>query len=427
MRRAIASLTCRVIITSCTSTLSDPPTSVQPVDSTAQPSLESTSTTTTEVLEGGWIRLPHNEGAFGRAQDQVVNSLGAGPSGFVAVGVDERHGSLDEAAVWMSPDGEDWSRVRRDPSFLDAELRDIVWYAEVATFVAIGNQSSEGAVWLSPDGRSWERVAVLPFDQPGGGIEVESVIDAGPGLIAVGREWLGEGSSVPAAWTSADGRSWERADVNVADLDTDHENGIVDVAGDQGSFLAVGFAATSASEIAPALWSSTDATIWQQVEISDEDARLSQLNAIETEDGMIVMVGESRDEGVDARAWSSTDAGDAWTRIEVETGSVGIPVLMDVTPIRGGWLAVGADGTTLRPQTIAAIWLIQPDEVSPWIRYDARHDSLRPAGSASGVVMTAATSDGVTVVAAGFEGRDCVERFSGCDLDAAFWMWEIGS
>jgi hypothetical protein len=427
MRRAIASLTCLGIITSCTSTLSEPTTSVQTAGSTTQLSLESTSTTTTEVIEGGWLRVPHNEGAFGRAQDQVVVAIAAGPSGFVAVGVDERRGNLEGAVVWMSLDGQDWSRIRQDPSLVDAEMRDVVWHPAIDRFVAVGNQSSEGTVWWSPDGTSWERVALLPFAQPGGGIDIQSVIDAGPGLLAVGREWLGEGSSVPAVWTSADGRSWVQGDVDISDLDTEHKNGIVDVAGDQGSFLAVGFTATSASDRAPALWISTDATTWQQVEIGDEDAALSQLNAIEAEDGMIVMVGESRDEGVDARAWTSEDAGDTWARIEVETGLVGIPALMDVTPIPNGWIAVGFDGTTLRPETVAAVWFIRSDDGSVWTRYNARHQSLRPGIPTVAVVMTSVASSNGAVVAAGYEGRDCVERFSGCDLDAAFWMWEIGS
>jgi hypothetical protein len=136
---------------------------------------------------------------------------------------------------------------------------------------------------------------------------------------------------------------------------------------------------------------------------------------------------------VDARAWTSEDAGDTLTRIEVETGLVGIPALMDVTPIPNGYIAVGFDGTTFRPKTVAAVWLFQEDGESGWMRYEARHDALHPedsvvgvAKTSVGVVMTAVVSREGVVVAGGYEGRDCVERYSACDLDAAFWVLRIG-
>lgn len=169
-----------------------------------------TSTTTQSPVIGG-----EDPGLVGTGAD--VRAIAVGPLGLVAVGEDPRRPDInedDEAAVWVSSDGSVWNRVETDPSFVDGAMTDVVWYEAEGVFVAVGTHVSEGAVWHSADGISWSRVALLTFSGPGGGIELDSIVTLGTGLLAIGREWLDAGSFIGAQWTSDDGTSWERVDLD---------------------------------------------------------------------------------------------------------------------------------------------------------------------------------------------------------------------
>ena len=400
------------------------------VESTTTISFSVSSTVSTfppvsQVDDEGWLRVPHDEGGLGGSADQLVTGLAAGPSRLVAVGSELGAADVPKAITWVSSDGLSWTRVEQ--SILDAEMRDVVWYAAADVFVAVGHQESDGAVWTSPDGSSWTRVALFPFANPAGGVEVESVVAEGSGLMAVGREWFGEGESIPAVWTSLDGETWDRASVDVTDTDQGIENGMVDVVGYEGGLLAIGFVGVSTSSSQPAIWQSIDGAAWRRIDLVGSDANDSTLNAIAAAGGSIVMVGESDAEHVDSRAWVSEDLGQSWTRIEVETGPVGIPDLKDVTRTEWGWVAVGDDSATRHEyqELIAAVWY--KEDSSKWIRYSPRDDQLLPQEPAGVVGMTTVATFNGAVVAGGADGTDCeMAQFSACDLDAAFWIWRPG-
>ena len=78
--------------------------------------------------------------------------------------------------------------------------------------VAVGVDDSIGdwraAAWVSVDGAAWSRVLhqEVAFGGPDAQI-TSSLVVGGPGLVAVGSEWLGGGWDA-AAWTSIDGRAW---------------------------------------------------------------------------------------------------------------------------------------------------------------------------------------------------------------------------
>ena len=58
-----------------------------------------------------WSRIPHQEPVFGGIGDQEMMSVIAGDPGLVAIGSDWARDEVD-AAVWRSPDGVTWSRIR---------------------------------------------------------------------------------------------------------------------------------------------------------------------------------------------------------------------------------------------------------------------------------------------------------------------------
>jgi hypothetical protein len=353
------------------------------------------------------------DGEFGRTGDQVVSGIAAGPFGFVAVGEDERSTNSEdnEAAVWTSDTGAQWSRVVSDASFVDSAMTDVVWFPEGQLFVAVGHHVSEGALWVSPDGDAWERVALLEFEGPGGGIEVDAVSVIDSGLVAVGLEWLSEGASIPAVWFSSDGRQWHRS----GDLREFGERaGMVDVVQHAGRFFAVGFV----DQTRPAIWMSANLTDWQLVPHEAQISVESILRSSASDQTQLAVAGTSNAEDIDARVWTSTDGQTCRAR-QQRARTVGIPSLEDVAITPHGWLAVGGDGTTYRPSG-AAVWFSSDGLV--WHRYPVAALALSPDPAALAMTSTA-FGNGVGV-AGGVTGKECVERFARCDLDPAFWVWE---
>jgi hypothetical protein len=211
-------------------------------------------------------------------EGRAVEGIAAGPDGFVAVGIDAGE-PRERAAVWVSSDGVEWNRIADKVIFVDARMRDVVWSPEGAVFVAVGGLESEGAVWVSPDGSAWERVAVLPFAGPGGGIEVEAVASDAGGLVAVGREWLSEGASIPAVWTSLDGSEWDRVEPGPQGMgDESAMIGFLSIGGS--GFLVGGFVETPDQGYMPAIWSSGNAIDWTLAVIDESFEGPSVLNGL---------------------------------------------------------------------------------------------------------------------------------------------------
>jgi hypothetical protein len=183
-----------------------------------------------------WSRVPHDEAVFGGAHGQWMTDVTVGGPGLVAVGSDGRFSDLDHeatagerrpwgdevgaAAVWTSVDGLTWSRVPHDEAVFGADGGQEMNSVTVGGpgLVAVGNGSDHrGAdVWTSVDGLTWSLVAhdgerrdfgggILgpPWTVFGGAQGINSVIAAGPGLVAVGSHFTDA-----AVWTSVDGLTW---------------------------------------------------------------------------------------------------------------------------------------------------------------------------------------------------------------------------
>ena len=149
-----------------------------------------------------------------------VGEITAGPRGFVIVGgrVDANH--KVGAAVWQSTDGTGFRLIDNDPALEsgpDGETEVHGAYGGPSGFTAVGGIAPAGsagaernaAAWTSPDGRTWQRIAVPA--RPGDDI-LERVVATPTGLLAAGADGSGF-----AAWTaSADGTGWTR-DAHFAD------------------------------------------------------------------------------------------------------------------------------------------------------------------------------------------------------------------
>jgi len=142
--------------------------------------------------------------------DQEMRAVTAGGPGFVAVG--QTYPEDVDAAVWVSSDGVSWDRVDGGGAFGgpgNQTMYDVV--AGGPGLVAVGFEETpegyDGAVWVSPDGTDWSRVADPEGVLGGPGSQVlEAVVAGGPGLVAFGVEEYAD----QVVWSSPDGMTWAR-------------------------------------------------------------------------------------------------------------------------------------------------------------------------------------------------------------------------
>ena len=190
--------------------------------------------------------------------------------------------------------------------------------------VAVGREDSgddlDVAVWTSPDWITWSQIIHDEAVFGGEGFQaMNSVTAGGPGLVAVGVDWLGSEPGVEvwtsdaAVWISADGITWSR------------------VTHDEVVFGGEGFQAmNSVTAGGPGL-----------VAVGVDESRHAPDMGVSTSDAVV---------------WTSPD-GITWSRVahgEAVFGGDGFQAMNSVTVGESGLLAVGVDGSGGHQD--AAVW-----------------------------------------------------------------------
>lgn len=218
-----------------------------------------------------WIRVL--DPGFNDDGDQEIRTIVATDSGFVAAGHDMSGNQVD-AAVWVSPDGLQWSRVF-DPA-LGGFGHQRIYSITVGEhgIVAAGSNywpnqfglfHMDARVWVSPDGITWSFVDDPIFEGPGW--QFISAVSASPeGYVAAGTNILGRPGvdNDVAVWVSADGQAWTRVAEETFAVPLVQRVSAMTY-GPQG-FVAVGYDTTTAGNRIPAVWLSADGTAWAQIE-----------------------------------------------------------------------------------------------------------------------------------------------------------------
>jgi hypothetical protein len=258
-------------VSTTTGMSADTSTEAAPTTSDTAATLPTTTTVTLDLSAGIWARVPHDEGAFGGDNSQLMVSVFALGSRLVAVGSDESGGDVD-AAVWVSPDGTSWRRFPHDEAVFggDNDQGMVAVSAFGSGLVAVGSDESGGdadaAVWTSPDGFNWGRV---PHDEAVfGGADSQgmtAVVVGGPGLVAVGYDGPFE-SWHAAVWTSPDGLTWTRVPHDEAIFGVDNYQGMWSVVAVGSGLVAVGYEGNEGrTDPDAAVWISPDGLTWTRV------------------------------------------------------------------------------------------------------------------------------------------------------------------
>ena len=280
----------------------------------------------------------------GVAASGRLSSVTTGGPGFVAVGGEC---CPDRAAVWISEDGLDWQRVEDQESFEGAVMTSTTSWAGglVAVGCVVDLECTGTAIWTSSNGTEWERVTL---SREIGAAFLGDITASGAVLVAVGttdRDQPGP----PAIFVSLDAQAWTQADVPSVPMALSSVS-----AGPEG-IVAVGTSLDedSGSPVSLVL-TSPDGASWTTV-TSDTFARADAEDIVVGPDGYLIAGRLRRGDVGIAATWHSTD-GRIWLRVVPgPEGNMRSVVMQD----GGRLVAVGQ--VTDGERSVPGVW-ISPDE-----------------------------------------------------------------
>lgn len=210
-----------------------------------------------------WQRVDPITSGLHEPGNQLLHRVVRGPAGLVAMGHAATGESID-ASVFESPDGIEWTR-HSTPSFGGPGHEEMF---DAATFgdelIAVGFRTTDAgdkdaAVWVESGG-AWSRIDQDAL-RAAGEQQMNAVLPAGPGLVAVGTDDSGGGDDA-AVWTSTDGRTWTRVPHVEATFGGRGAQRMSSLSVFAGTIIAAGYSETAAGDSNGAIWLSTNGTNW---------------------------------------------------------------------------------------------------------------------------------------------------------------------
>lgn len=300
---------------------------------------------------------------LGGPNNQLIYSVAAAGAGLIAVGVADDGGDLD-VVVWTSTDGVEWERIISP--HLGGPGDQVIWpfgnpvMVTDELFLVSGTDNNNAAIWASADGRDWSKVDI---SNPGGRGEqvITELVAAGPGSV-LGVGW---GHLDASVWTSEDETTWTRVESaafqgpggqRMTGVITT-KDGLVAV-GDLVSYEKIYFLGRGADETSDAaVWLSTDGADWERVDGLEELGDQHMYNVgvlgstliavgIDSPDprtGGLFDAGPGSSRDVDAAVWISNN-GRSWSKVHSDAlGGENWQDIFDLAELDGVLLAVGGD------------------------------------------------------------------------------------
>lgn len=148
------------------------------------------------VWSGGTAGLVEHEQPFemfGGPHAIAVNGAAALPGTALLIGQWDGASGRYGAAVWTSPDGADWRREAEDPALASSpgEQTSALGAAAGPMGFLVAGDTLRGAgltplAWTSPDGRSWQRIEAPPLTTPHDGATADRAACDGMGCVLIG-------------------------------------------------------------------------------------------------------------------------------------------------------------------------------------------------------------------------------------------------
>ncbi len=247
----------------------------------------------------GWQSASCDDGCGGPGQQRAYAAIARRDGSFVAVGNDRGHDGKFDAAVWVSRDGgESWERAAADDTDLAGAnsqvMKDVVELD--GQLVAVGRDVDDAAVWTSLGGSDWSPVSDPDLGAPTRSLEMNSMATVGTRIVAVGREQQGNRTAA-AAWFVDPGSTWRRAGGDFALRGQQMRA----VAAAPSELVAVGF---DEGKIAAAVWRSEDGETWTRISSSAFAGDVVEMNGVARMAKGTLFGGGS--EGEDAALWESS-------------------------------------------------------------------------------------------------------------------------
>lgn len=253
--------------------------------------------------------------------------VAAGGPGFVAVGADQTTAGTSVAAVWVSSDGSQWTRLGNEteytPNMLHADFTGRAPWTVMDTVVESGGilivvgrtgapADPDLVVWESADGFTWRRgaIGVLPGRQYAFGALAQDgrlivVGEQGPSGAGDGAVWVATPrADAPPMGTWREAPRFEAPDWTWMAAAVAGEDGIV----------AVGQDSTSTSPSTEGfVWESVDGVVWSRLPSPVVSPGLSTgLESVVSFEGTLIATGWESDGAI----WWSGD-GSSWQRAVV--------------------------------------------------------------------------------------------------------------
>lgn len=299
-------------------------------------------------------------------------------------------------------------------------------------FVAVGHvstgesesarvSSQQAAAWTSGDGRRWQRVpnTARYFGEQRKDTFMSAVVAGGPGFVAVGGENLGQDKGrVAAVWTSTDGRAWTRGS---------HEP----VFGQRGADLAAmraitagptGLVAVGESLQGAAAWTSRNGRSWQRASLGEPN-RVSLLAVTHGPRGFVAVGHDELSKGnYVATAWTSKN-GTEWTRVAHDDAVFGAnggqTIMKSVATTESRMVAVGEVASSNTEGPTAAVWTSTDGQSWTRLPHDNAVFGRRDGFTTMNAIST--EKDGMVAVGATEDVR------GGDGLNAVVWISTDGS
>jgi serine/threonine-protein kinase len=210
-----------------------------------------------------WQRVDSPTSGLHDLGNQLMHRVVRGPEGLLAVGHVVTGESID-ARVWESGNGVVWTTLGTssfggpgheemfDATALGAEVFSV-------GFITTDAGDRDAAVWVESGG-GWSRLDQDSLGGPGNQ-QINAVLPAGPGLVAVGTDGAG-GDLDAAVWTSTDGRTWTRVPHVEATFGGRRTQWMTALTVFDSTIVAAGYSETAAGDSNGAIWLSTDGTNW---------------------------------------------------------------------------------------------------------------------------------------------------------------------